>query len=127
MSKYIYILIGLLFVGGVAWLIMTPGKAGAPSKLDGFAQCLKTNGAVFYGAFWCKYCQSQKAEFGRSAKYLPYVECSTPNGRGLTQVCKDAGIKSYPTWQFGQSTTTRISGKASLEDLAKATSCILPE
>src|SRR5690348_5319580 len=71
-----------------------------PGKLDSFATCLKDKGAVFYGAFWCPHCQATKAMFGRSAKLLPYVECSTPDGKGQLQVCTDKKVLSYPTWMF---------------------------
>jgi hypothetical protein len=124
MKKYTYIIIGLLVLVGIVWLIMTPGK---PGKLDTFAQCIKESGAKFYGAFWCSHCQNQKKEFETSAKYLPYIECSTPDGQGQMPVCKDAGITTYPTWQFGESTTTRVTGEISLEQLASSTSCILPK
>ncbi len=108
------------------WLIVTPGKSG---KYDQFAQCIKDKGALFYGAFWCPHCQAQKARFGTSAKYLPYVECSTPDGQNQNQVCKDKGIESYPTWFFPQPGTTtmeRVNGEIELVDLAKKTSCTLP-
>jgi hypothetical protein len=26
------------------------------------------------------------------------MECSTPDGKGQTQICKDKKIESYPTW-----------------------------
>ena len=124
MKRYIYILISLLILGVIIWLITTPGK---PSKYDQFAICLKDKGAIFYGAFWCPHCQNQKALFGKSAKLLPYLECSTPDGRGQLQVCKDANIQTYPTWQFNASTTDRLTGEISLATLAEKTSCILPE
>jgi len=131
MKKYIYILISLLVLAGVVWLIMTPGK---PSKLDDFAKCLKDKGAIFYGAFWCPHCQAQKARFGKSAQYLPYVECSTPDSQGQLQVCKDAGITTYPTWQFGTTTDStgspqidRLTGEVELSELAEKTSCVLPK
>lgn len=123
MKKLIYIILGLLLLGGIVYVIVAPGKAGA---YDGFAQCLKDKGATFYGAFWCPHCQAQKARFGASAKLLPYVECSTPDGQSQTQVCKDAGITTYPTWQFGTSTTNRVVGEIELVDLASTTGCQLP-
>ncbi len=126
MKKYGYILIVLVFLAGVVYLITAPGK---PGEYDGFAQCVKDKGAVFYGAFWCPYCQTQKAKFGKSAKLLPYVECSTPDSRGQTQICKDVGITTYPTWHFTDdvSTTTRvITGLMELEDLSRETGCELP-
>ncbi len=129
MNKYIYSLVGLVFVGLVAWLIVTPGK---PGKYDDFAKCIAdTKTVTFYGAFWCPHCQAQKARFGKSAKYLPYVECSTPDGQGQLAVCKNIGINTYPTWEFATSTvfasTTRVMGEVELEDLAESTRCVLPE
>lgn len=108
------------------WLIKTPGK---PGKYDTFAQCVKDAGATFYGAFWCPHCQAQKARFGSSAKLLPYVECSTPDSKGQTQVCKDQGITTYPTWYFASTTSTTtdvIKGEMELAEIAEKTSCVLP-
>ena len=131
MKKYLYILVGLAMIAGVIWLIVTPGKAG---KYDPFAQCIRDKKTVtFFGAFWCPHCQAQKARFGKSAKYLPYVECSTPDGQGQLQVCKDNLIETYPTWQFATGTnalatsTYRHTGEMELVDLAEATDCKLPQ
>ncbi len=127
MKKVIYILIGLAILGGIIFVIVSPGK---PSKFDGFAQCLKDEGVIFYGAFWCPHCQAQKAMFERGSKYLPYVECSTPDSRGQLQVCKDAGITTYPTWDFSAitgTTTDRLTGEVALSKLAERTGCMLPE
>ena len=133
MKKYLYIILALLFVALVVFLIVTPGK---PGKYDDFAKCIKDKGAIFYGAFWCPHCQAQKAIFGKSAQYLPYIECSTPDGQGQIQECKDVNINTYPTWEFPvistsspQATTTmeRITGEIGLTELAERTSCVLPE
>lgn len=129
MNKYTYGLLTLLVLGGIVWLIQTPGK---PSKLDAFAKCINdTKTVTFWGAFWCPHCQAQKAIFGKSAKYLPYVECSTLDGQAQLQICKDAGIQTYPTWDFATSSiiasTTRITGVIELSDLAEKTNCALPE
>src|SRR5436853_621590 len=97
MKKAIYLIIGLAVLGGIIFLIMSPGK---PGKYDAFAKCIKDKGAQFYGAFWCPHCQAEKARFGKSAKYLPYIECLNPDGQSQTQVCIDKGISSYPTWFF---------------------------
>ncbi len=120
-KKLIWLLVLLIFVGLVAWLIQTPGKAG---KYDSFATCIKDSGALFYGAFWCPHCQNQKAMFGPSAKLLPYIECSTPNGQGQLPICTDAGVTGYPTWKFG---TTTVTGEIELPKLAELTNCPLPE
>ena len=112
----------VVFVAIIVWLIITPGKAG---KLDGFATCLKDSGATFYGAFWCPHCQAEKALFGRSAKLLPYVECSAPDGQSQNQICNDAKVEGYPTWQFKDG--SRLTGEVPLDKLAEKTSCLLPQ
>lgn len=95
-----------------------------PGELDVFAQCLAEKEAIFYGAFWCPHCQNQKKMFGKSADLLPYVECSTPNGRGQQQVCIDEEITGYPTWEFVDG--SRLSGEISLTTLSEKTGCELP-
>ena len=122
MKKAVWIIVLILAVVGVVWLIKTPGK---PGRLDTFATCIKDSGAIFYGAFWCPHCQNQKAMFGSSAKYLPYNECSTPDGKGQLAICTDAGVTGYPTWVFADG--TRKSGEVSLEDLSATTNCPLPQ
>lgn len=115
-------IITLLVLGGIFW---SATKTSGPGPLDTFAQCLGEKDVIFYGAFWCPHCQNQKKIFGNSAKLLPYVECSTPNGQGQTEQCKDAGIVSYPTWQFADG--TRESKELSLTELSLKSSCPLPE
>ena len=99
-------------------------QQGRPGKLDDFTRCLDEKGAIFYGAFWCPHCQDQKKAFGRSERLLPYVECSLPSGQGQTATCQEAGIESYPTWEFADG--RRESGNLSLEFLAEKTGCQLP-
>ena len=96
-----------------------------PSIYDGFAQCLKDKGAIFYGAFWCPHCQATKAMFGNAARYLPYVECSNPDQRSQTQICIDKGIHTYPTWIFPDG--SKLEGERSLKELAEKTKCELPK
>ncbi|MDO8659572.1 MAG: thioredoxin domain-containing protein [Candidatus Parcubacteria bacterium] len=95
-----------------------------PGQLDGFAQCVKDSGATFYGAFWCSHCQNQKKMFGKSAKLLHYVECSTPDGQSQLEVCKNKDIKGYPTWEFSDG--SRLDGEITLTQLAEKTGCQLP-
>lgn len=95
-----------------------------PGKLDQFAQCINDSGTIFYGAFWCPHCQAQKQLFGKSVEFLPYFECSTPDGQSQLQVCTDAGVEGYPTWVFPDG--SRIGGEASLQTLAEKTGCQLP-
>ena len=100
-------------------------QASKPGKLDDFAKCLKTNGAIFYGAFWCPHCQDQKELFGSSKKHIPYVECSTADSNGQLPACKEAKVNAYPTWAFKDG--SKIEGEVSLQKLAEKTSCVLPE
>lgn len=93
------------------------------ATLASLAQCLTEKGAKFYGAFWCPHCKNQKEMFGESASLLPYVECSTPDGNGQLDVCKDNKITSYPTWEFSDG--SRESGEVSLEKLSEKTGCQL--
>ena len=121
-KKFIWFMVGLLVIGGIVWLIRTPGK---PGKLDAFASCIKESGTKYYGAFWCPNCKNQEAMFGRSTRLLPRIECSTADGKGQLPVCQEAKIEGYPTWVFPGG--DRVSGTQSLEALAEATSCVLPE
>jgi hypothetical protein len=96
--------------------------ANAPGKYDSFAQCLSDKGVKMYGAFWCPHCKDQKEMFGSSWKYVDYVECSTPDGSAQLQVCTDAGIKGYPTWDIGG---TKKDGVLTLGELSQETGCPL--
>lgn len=111
----------LAVIVGIYFLISNAAK---PGELDGFTQCLKDKGVVFYGAFWCPHCQNQKKMFGNSAALLPYIECSTPNGQGQTSTCIDKKITGYPTWEFSDG--SRASGEVALAALAEKTGCTLP-
>ncbi len=115
----IFIFLIVIIVGGLG--VYANSK---PGKLDDFAMCIEKSGAKFYGTFWCSHCQNQKRAFGSSQKYLPYIECSTPDGRNQEQICKEAGIEGYPTWIFVDG--SQLSGEQSLEILANKTQCILP-
>lgn len=117
-----WVVIVLLIIGGLGW---TMYAKTLPGKYDGFAQCLGEKGAKFYGAFWCPHCQEQKKMFGNSAELLPYVECSTPDGKSQTQECIDKGVQSYPTWEFAQ--VEQMTGKIQFAVLAEKTGCVLPE
>lgn len=118
------VILGLLLVAIVMLVAWAAVQQSAPSKLDGFAQCLKDKGATFYGAFWCPHCQDQKKLFGTAKRFLPYVECSTPDGKSQRPVCTEKKIQGYPAWDFADG--ERVSGLLSLEKLAEKTGCVLP-
>jgi len=117
------IIVAVIAAAVVAGIFLLVSQNKKPGTLDEFALCLKDKGAVFYGAFWCSHCQNQKKMFGSSEKKLPYVECSTPDGRSQLQDCKDKNIEGYPTWEF--SDASRETGEVSLEILSQKTGCPL--
>lgn len=118
-----------LVIGIIAFVILLGGAfyvfSNLPGPYDDFAKCIDSKGAKFYGAFWCPHCKEQKELFRTSVKYLPYVECSTPDGQGQLPLCTDAGIKGYPTWIFADG--SKSSTVMTLQELADKTSCTLPK
>jgi hypothetical protein len=120
---------GVLIFWGViiAVIILAIGSSffatGRAGQYDQLAMCIKKQGVIFYGAFWCPHCQRTKAEFGSSAKYLPYVECSTPDGQGQTQVCIDHKIQSYPTWIRPDGAV--LGGEHTIQEWASFSGCTL--
>lgn len=94
-------------------------------KYDSFAKCLASKNARMYGLYWCPHCADQKREFGAAFRYVPYVECaSEENPHELTPACKAAGVKLFPSWQFGVDPPKE--GVLSLQDLSQKTGCSLP-
>ena len=118
-SNWIWVIVTIVVIGGLVSLLVVQAKK--PGKYDTVAQCITDSGATFYGTFWCPHCQATKAMFGKSAKKLPYIECSEPSGKGQLQVCADANIEGYPTWEFADG--SRLTGERTLEELAAKTSC----
>jgi thiol-disulfide isomerase/thioredoxin len=121
-NTVILVAVGLIILVGIFSFI---SENNTPGKYDAFAKCLKDKGAVFYGAFWCPHCQNQKVMFGSSEKFLPYVECSTPDGKGQVPLCSQKNITAYPTWEFAD--RSRESGEVPLNKLAEKTGCPLPQ
>lgn len=117
-----WLAIGMFVVAGIGMWIYSQNQ---PGRYDAFAQCLTDKGATFYGAFWCPHCQKQKAMFGKSARLLPYVECSTQDGRNRLAVCVEKEIEGYPTWEFSDG--SRLSGEIPLSRLSEKTGCELPQ
>lgn len=95
-------------------------------KYDAFARCLSDRGVKMYGAFWCEHCKDQKSRFGASFNNVTYIECGVKGqGTAQTQVCKDEGIKRYPTWQFPP-TGERVSRVFDIWELSDRTGCPAP-
>ncbi len=123
MSKKTLIIIGAVFLVIVVlgYLFMVSTK---PTQLDSFASCLGEKGLKFYGAFWCPHCQAQKALFGSAAEKLPYIECSSKDGKTQLPICNEKNISTYPTWFFPDGSSE--SGELTLEKLSEKSSCPLP-
>ncbi|MFZ1019543.1 MAG: hypothetical protein WAN61_00930 [Minisyncoccia bacterium] len=130
--KIFILIIGLLILGTIAAVLLQSNSSNAPAgpgKYDGFAQCLVSKGAKFYGAFWCPHCQAQEKDFQMTRQALEtaglYAECSTPDASGQTQICIDKKIQSYPTWIFADG--SQLTGEIPLQQLADKTGCVLPK
>lgn len=113
---------------GIAALFVAAYIAGwyhKNHKYDGFAKCIASKQAKMYGLYTCPHCADQKAMFGASFAYVPYVECldrrSTDN---LAPACAAAGVKLFPSWQIGADPPK--PGILSLEKLSEKTGCSLP-
>jgi hypothetical protein len=122
--KFIIFIIILVVIISVVGIITAPKtKTTKYSNLDKFAQCINNSGAKFYGTFWCSFCNKQKEMFGTAKQYLPFIECSSADGRSQLEVCNKEGIDGYPTWKFIDG--TELSGLQKLEFLADKTNCEL--
>jgi hypothetical protein len=116
-----------LIYGGVIVLLAAAYLAGwyhKNHKYDAFAQCLSTKQAKMYGLYWCPHCLEQKEMFGESFHHVQYVECAIKDSSELAPQCKIAGVKLFPSWQFG--TEPPKEGILSLEALSDKTGCSLP-
>jgi hypothetical protein len=116
----LYVVIAALFAG--AYLA---GRYYKNHKYDSFARCIATKNAKMYGLYWCSHCADQKREFGSSFRYVPYIECASENDpHELTPACKAAGVKLFPSWQFGADPPKE--GVLTLQELSQKTGCSLP-
>jgi hypothetical protein len=117
------IITAVLIVAAFAAVIYL-GLRKRGNRFDAFAKCIASKQAKMYGAYWCPHCADQKEMFGSSFQYVPYVECGVPGSRDEGPVCKDAGIKHFPTWQFADG--ERQEGTLPLQSLGTKTGCGLP-
>jgi|SRR5579859_1800363 len=116
-----------LIYGGIVLLFVAAFLAGRyhkNHKYDSFAQCLASKQAKMYGLYWCPHCIDQKAMFGDSFHYVPYVECAIRGSKELATECKVAGVHLFPSWQFGMDPPKE--GVLSLQTLSEKTGCSLP-
>ena len=117
----------LVTYGVVAILLAAAFIAGRyykNHKYDAFAKCLATKQAKMYGLYWCPHCIEQKEMFGEAFHYVPYQECAIKGSQEEAPVCKIAGVKLFPAWQFGDEPPKE--GVLSMEALSDRTGCSLP-
>ena len=117
----------LYIYGGIALLFVAAYFAGwyhKNHKYDAFAQCLASHQARMFGLYWCPHCQEQKEMFGEAFHYVPYQECAVKGSNEMAAECRVAGVKLFPSWQFGLEPPKE--GVLSLEALSDKTGCRLP-
>lgn len=119
--KRMLIYVGILILFAAAYLA---GRYYKDHKYDSFAKCIAGKQAKMYGLYWCPHCVDQKAMFGSAFKYVPYVECAIKGSKELAPECKIAGVKLFPSWQFGMDPPKE--GVLSLDALSEKTGCSLP-
>ena len=113
----------LLFTLTSLFMLSGCSPKASPEEIA-FAKCITDEGAVMFGAYWCSHCKSQKKAFGESFSEINYIECSLPGGEGQTEICNQAKIESYPTWEFADG--SRVNGEMSFGQLSAKTACKLP-
>lgn len=117
----------ILLYGGILILLAGAYYGGwhhKNHKFDTFAQCLARKQAKMYGLYWCPHCIEQKEMFGQAFHYVPYVECAIKDSSEVAAQCKVAGVKLFPSWQFGMDPPKE--GVLSMETLSEKTGCSLP-
>jgi foldase protein PrsA len=95
--------------------------AEQPQPQLGFADCLTSQGAVLYGAYWDSSTKKQREYFGADIAKINYVECGVQGDyRAQASICKQAGILAYPTWIINDE---KLMGIQELSQLAVLTNC----
>ncbi|MGF1515593.1 MAG: vitamin K epoxide reductase family protein [Elainellaceae cyanobacterium] len=65
------------------------------------AKHLSDIGAKKYSAYWCPHCHEQQRLFGQEAfEYVDYVECAPDGYNAKPQMCRDAGVEGFPSWEI---------------------------
>jgi hypothetical protein len=120
-TRTIFVAAGIVVVfAGIYFFAVRKGD----TRLDAFAKCLSDKQARMYGLYWCEHCAQQKEMFGSSFRHVNYIECGIKGSRDEEPVCKAAGVKDFPTWEFPDG--SRKEGAQPLEVLSEKTACKLP-
>lgn len=110
--------LGLVLLTSFALTACSNNNSAAQAEATAVAEWLTQSNVTMYGAWWCPHCADQKKIFGTAFDKVNYIECSTPD-RKQTQVCKDAGIQAYPTWEFADG--ERVEDVLTLRELKERT------
>ncbi|MDX2245023.1 MAG: hypothetical protein NW224_30470 [Leptolyngbyaceae cyanobacterium bins.302] len=92
--------------------ITTPAANEATTAL---ADHLTQTGAKMYGTYWCPYCNRQEELFGNAVSKLQVIECDPKGENAQPQLCAQANVNSFPTWEIGGKL---YPGLQSLDELA---------
>lgn len=81
------------------------------------AQHLNRIGAKLYGTYWCGACKYQRNLFGQEAiTQIQEIECDPRGKNAQPNLCQQAGVRAYPTWEINGQT---YRGARSLAELAQ--------
>ncbi len=80
------------------------------------AEHLTQTGAKMYGTYWCPYCNKQEELFKDAVSKVQIVECDPQGENAQPQLCAQANVSSYPTWEIKGKL---YRGMRSLEELAE--------
>jgi tetratricopeptide (TPR) repeat protein len=82
----------------------SPSSASEPvasSPQMALAMHLRKAGARMYGTYWCSVCNWQREQFGEAAfSQITYVECDPGGSNPQPDLCNQANIAAYPTWEI---------------------------
>jgi|SRR3989344_9612995 len=119
--KKIWLAIIIVLIIGLFFLVkpLLTGKTIDEDrvKMNEFAQCLTDSNLTMYGTLWCSHCQNQKKLFGKSFKYVNFIDCDRKS-----EICTLEKITGYPTWKINN---TNYPGEQSFSRLSQLTGCVL--
>jgi thiol-disulfide isomerase/thioredoxin len=78
-----------------------PALSATNSSKLALAKHLRDTGTNMYGAYWCGYCQKQLSLFGEEAvALLNEIECDPKGKNARPDLCEQANISGFPTWEI---------------------------
>jgi hypothetical protein len=105
---------------GQATVAPQPSPTATPISQDpkvALAQWLISQKARWFTTAWCGACRQQASDFGEEAMSLLKENKVLVDCEENASVCADAGVNSYPTWEFGGK--LQRSGGYPLAELAR--------